>query len=892
MTTSDAHTGTFAVRIAEVLKRQVVTDTQVVSSPPLVEHNHMSAMRFGRRFTIAFDGDSVGLGAHCDLVKNERTHEPRSGLTHTPKSGPTSTQTPRAARVHPGTARMATAAPDTAPDPTRNLWQVPVFLVGAAAFVAAWQGWLPIGSPDPALAFRKDIAALRAAAERANPDAAELKALVSKTAAVVDAHPEAGAAAHFALGSGYARLAELTASPDEARANWEFARLQFDRVKADQLPDALDPPRLAFRKAKAQVGVGLPRNSTAAEVNLYRQILQNAPPGEEPGEANRLLAELCLFASPPDTKRAKEALTAYLTEAGLATPAASLARAKLRLSELHLIAGDNKDARKWLGQVGPDSPADVLATAKAQLARILMREGNFADAAKEWDVVRASTALPPGLKAMSAYYLGECKLAVNQPVEAVKLFEEATLSEGAEGAASAVRLADLYAKVADPALHKRAAALLAGAVKGVKSPAEYANPLVPLNEVQAAFEATVQVLVKDAAYEEAAVAAEAYPAVAAAGREREKRAEVYSAWGAALKAARGEYKPKFAAAAGEYAALADAQPAATAKIDLLRRAAAMHREADDPAAALVAIETAVKLTPDVGDGAGPVWLDYTDALIATGRPEKDVVRAINQAMASGGPAATAARYRWARYFIDSRDPKKVPLGTGMLEQIADQATVGPAEQETHERAMMELADAAVRGRQFEEAEARLRKQLNLYPSGAESGVGRLLLGVCLLQRAAGLQPAGGTTPDQETARKQSQMRDEALKLFKEIVSDADRREKVSAGGRLPDRDEWLRLHAGLRVVQSYQQMGNGEAVLVYAAPIIERHRGTVEELIVLSFVYNTQQRQLNKPEDAARTKDRMRELFNQLPPTAFRATTDEYSRQYWEKVWFGPGGTE
>jgi hypothetical protein len=162
------------------------------------------------------------------------------------------------------------------------------------------------------------------------------------------------------------------------------------------------------------------------------------------------------------------------------------------------------------------------------------------------------------------------------------------------------------------------------------------------------------------------------------------------------------------------------------------------------------------------------------------------------------------------------------------------------------------------------------------------------LGVCLLQLAAGLQPADGTPADAETARKQGRLRDEALKLFKDIVSDADRREKVSPGGRLPERDEWLRLHAGLRVVQSYQQLGSGEAVLAYAAPIIERHRGTVEELIVLSFVHNTQQRQLNKPEDAARTKDRMRELFNQLPPSAFRATTDEYSRQYWEKVWFAP----
>jgi tetratricopeptide (TPR) repeat protein len=780
---------------------------------------------------------------------------------------------------------MATAAPATAPDPTRNLWQVPVFLVGAAAFVAAWQGWLPLGSPDPSLAFQKDLAVLRGGAERANPDAAELKSLLAKTAVAVDQFPEVGSAAHFALGSGYARLAELTAGPEEARVNWELARQHFDRVKPDQLPDALDPPRLAFRKAKAQVAVGLPPSSTAAEINLYRQILQNTPPNEEPGEANRLLAELCLLASPPDPRRAKEALTAYLTEAGLATPPASLARAKLRLSELHLLTGDNKDARKWLAQVGPDSPPDVLATAKAQLARILMREGDTGGAIREWEAVRASPALLPALKTLSAYYLAECKLAARQYPEATRLFEEAAQTEATEGAAAAVRLADLYVKVADPALHRRAAALLAGAVRGLKGPDDYGNPLVPLNEVQAAFEAAVQALLGDAAFEEAAATAEAYKVVAAGGRGREKRAEVYAAWGAALRAARGEYRTRFAAAAEEYAALAEAQPAASAKVDLLRRAYAMHRQADDPAAALAAIEKAVSLS-DLGDAAGPVWVDYTDALIATGRPERDVVRAINQAMASPGPSATAARYRWARYCIDSRDPKRVPLGTGMLEQIADQATVSAAEQETHERVMMELADLAVRAGQFEVAEARLRKQLNLYPAGPESGVGRLLLGVCLLQRAA------AKSPDADWSARQAKMRDEALRLFKDIVADADRKEKVAPGGKLPERDEWLRLHAGLRVVQSYQQLGNGDGVLAYAAPIIDRHRGTIEELIVLSMVYHAQQQQLRKPEDAARTKDRMRDLFNQLPPSAFRATTDEYSREYWQKVWFAPSGAQ
>ena len=97
------------------------------------------------------------------------------------------------------------------------------------------------------------------------------------------------------------------------------------------------------------------------------------------------------------------------------------------------------------------------------------------------------------------------------------------------------------------------------------------------------------------------------------------------------------------------------------------------------------------------------------------------------------------------------------------------------------------------------------------------------------------------------------------------------------------------------MVQCYLYMGKPGEVIIHADPLIQRHRGTIEELIVLSFVWHAQQDLLRKPEDAAVTKERMRQVFNQLPPTAFRPTSDDYSREFWEKRWFSPpppaGGT-
>src|SRR5207248_8509451 len=162
------------------------------------------------------------------------------------------------------------------------------------------------------------------------------------------------------------------------------------------------------------------------------------------------------------------------------------------------------------------------------------------------------------------------------------------------------------------------------------------------------------------------------------------------------------------------------------------------------------------------DVSGPVWIEYAEALLGAKRWD-DALRAFKETMARGGSTGTAARYRLARILIDSREPKKVPLGTDLLEQIAAAAVVEPAERETQERAMVELADLDVRAGNFGAAEVRLRKQLNVYPAGPESGVGRLLLGLCLLQRAE--KPSD----DPDTLAKRAQLRQEALAHFHGIV---------------------------------------------------------------------------------------------------------------------------
>jgi tetratricopeptide (TPR) repeat protein len=299
------------------------------------------------------------------------------------------------------------------------------------------------------------------------------------------------------------------------------------------------------------------------------------------------------------------------------------------------------------------------------------------------------------------------------------------------------------------------------------------------------------------------------------------------------------------------------------------------------------LQAALRL-PQLPDASAAVlWYELADALIAAKRPD-EVWPVFNQIMKSAVPTSTAARYKLARQFIDTRNPGFAALGRALFEQIALQETISVGEQEYHERALVELAHECIRGKKFAEAEPWLRKQLNIYPTGPEASLGRLLLGVCLLQRAANI-PAG---LDAKSASVYAlEKHNEALKLFQQIVRDVDKKRTQTT--TLSERDGWLRLQAGLRVLQTYQQMQQPEKLLGEAAILLERHRGTIEELIIRSLVYHAFKQQ-GKMVEMLQTRDQMKDLFERLPATAFTAPSTttppdyggEYSRAYWEKVWF------
>lgn len=761
-------------------------------------------------------------------------------------------------------------------DPTRNLWQWPMFLAGVGVFFAAWQGILAVGAPPPEQALEKSLQSLRSTAEATSPDAAALKSLLATATAQAERIPTRSAQADYIIGSAYLRLAELTGDAAQARETAALAAQHLDRVAAQQLPNPADEePRLTFRTLKAHAAAGMYSNTVDATLSTTARALMFTPEGEQPGDAPRLAGELFLSHSVPSLREARKAFEKYLKSAPLSTPSTTLAHAKLRLVEVLFSMNEIEEARQWLTQIGPDSPAEVLLPARVHLARMHMKESAWADAARMWDLVISASNVPSALLHQSKYQLAICRQKTAQPDLAAVLFEEAAKIDSPEKFAAIVKLSDLAIEGRDPAARANIGGRLAEALTSLPA-GDFANPLLPLNEVQATVEHSLQTLSADGAFETALKLSEAYGKVAASGRDREKKAEVLAAWGTSLRKQNGEFAPKFSTAASEYLALAGVADAPNSlKAERLRRAALYFREASDRTAQMDALAKLVALPEVPEEILGPSLVEYAEVLLASQRPE-EALKVWLQAMQSRS-VGMSSRYKLARLLIDSGDANRIPLGMELLRQIGGAEKIEPAEHEYRERALVELGQDALKAGRFAEAESTFRKQLGFHSTGAEANLARFLLGVCLLQQST-------RTPGASDKADDPKMRKEALDLFRAIVTDIDAQRAKT--GQLPDRDLWLRTQSSLRVLQALQQMERLGEVIATAAVVRRDCEGKVEELIALSMMYHAQ-KQANHPELAMRVLDEMRDVFRVMPDAAFHGP-GEYSKEYWDRVWFNP----
>jgi RNA polymerase sigma factor (sigma-70 family) len=173
---------------------------------------------------------------------------------------------------------------------------------------------------------------------------------------------------------------------------------------------------------------------------------------------------------------------------------------------------------------------------------------------------------------------------------------------------------------------------------------------------------------------------------------------------------------------------------------------------------------------------------------------------------------------------------------------------------------------------FATAESRLRELLP-DATGLQLAQRHLVLGVCLVQQAMKADP------------------DQANKLWTE-AEELYRKARTTAVKAPADSKQaaWIRTQAGIRTLQLFHLMGKPNTVLAFAPTLVEQHQGKVEELIARSFMFHAF-KQKGEHDRAREVYAQMKALFEKLKdkPGSFSAEKDEkgeYSRKYWERVWF------
>jgi TolA-binding protein len=386
-------------------------------------------------------------------------------------------------------------------------------------------------------------------------------------------------------------------------------------------------------------------------------------------------------------------------------------------------------------------------------------------------------------------------------------------------------------------------------------------------ELRAIFEEVIKSSNAEGDYPTALRAATAYAKVAEGRADRKHRAEIDERWAnALLKTNPATAKPKFVDAANEYAALAEESLAIDLKAGYRRRAAFQFQRAGENTQALELIDRNVNAKDLPDDLLAQAWLDRADLLPADRATE--IEEALRKAVALPGPAATPARFKLAVGYVkrgqsqlameSSLEARReaesmAKLGRDMLAQLADASSV--SDTTTHEHAIFELGRLAMLDRNYPDAEARLRKQLTLYPTGEQADNARLWLASALLAKA---QTDGAVA---------SKARNEAIVLLRELAKSSD---------------PFLRTWGEIWQANTLLQMGDTAATIALCRELTIKHSGNLEELVLgklLVHAYLTATPA--NPDEAKRTLARMEELFAKLPREAFR-TDAEYSYDHWK----------
>jgi tetratricopeptide (TPR) repeat protein len=608
----------------------------------------------------------------------------------------------------------------------RPLWQVPVFLAGFSALVAALATRAPA---DPGqhqvgrhLARASQLLA-HGEAEAAAKEAQEALEIIGP-----EPNPRAGEA-HFLLGSARMRLADRTPG-DDGRPHWVAARQALEEAQRRGGLTEEQDRLLRYRLAKVAFHTGDDPRQVAD------RLAASADGAEDRTEAYDLLCEAYLRLDPPELQKALDANTKLREQALLQND--MLARVKLRSGELKLKLGRAEEARKDLELIGPAAPPPVLGRARLLRARSYQDEGKWAEAAALWQAALADPREPVPDRATALYLLGVCQRHLDQPDQALRAWDECVkaAADGPEGVAAAVQLAELRLERKEyaPALD-----LLAAAAGRVKDPAKWDNPHLDRDRAVAAFDKAEQAFRDAGQFELALRLADHLERLTPPGRAAAVRAEAATAWARKRKGAAGAAAPPpeeeqaardlFRRAAAAYAESA-AAAAEEARADLLWRAAGRYVEGQDLTQAAPALERFLKAERRA-DRLGEGWYLLGEVRRQAKDPEGAEAAYLT---CIGYPTPFAYRARYQVALLRSQDGR-LDKAVEILEQNLSFLRFDP-DAEAREQSLFALGNFAYQRHDYKAVALRLEEALGQFPANPEATRARYQLADSYRQLAA------------------------------------------------------------------------------------------------------------------------------------------------------------
>ena len=762
-----------------------------------------------------------------------------------------------------------------------QLWQVPLFLAGAAALSAVW-ATRPLWYDAEAVHLRRDLATARSQLQDAHAAANGLTVLLTEALNHIGRLPDRAGEAHFLLGSTYLRLAEQV--PAERAADfWQKARTHLEQAEHLGVPEN-DRPPLLYRLGQAWYHTG---GDAQRIIDYLSKAIDQVE--EDRAIGYEMLTQCYLRLPAPNLAAALQA-----NEKQLQLPTVNESRlipAQLLRGELLLRMQRDEAARKVLAQIGRNAPPAIQARARYLRACSYQDEKDWVEAAKLWQEVLDDRRQPPTDPGRIWYSLGCCYRNLHRAADADRAWEQAVQQGGVEAQAASLRLANV--RVESDKIPS-ALELYERALRKVREPANYQNPLVTLPEAAALLAVDCRTCKDAGKFEAAEKLARLYTKLAPPGPAQALVGQITQAWAAAQYARARQLKDlatirqeedaarrHFREAAAAYQAAAEASPEQTERSEWLWQAASCSMQGQDFQHAITAYEAVINLRPALARlSEGWYWRGQAHQAL---HQDDSAAEAYVKCIENGGPFASRARYQYA--MVENAHANFVEAENKLKHNLDLLATEPEPDREAQEKSLFAYANLLFLQRRYSEAAKPYDQALALYPASSSALTGLYRLALCYRKHAdhesEDIRPSDPQNFQQQHRTQFAFWLDKAAEKFQPLVDDLQKRQ---AAGSLSQAEISLFRQARFDLADCRFHLGQYEPAIRLYIGLANEYDQQVEGVVArkqlcecyLAAITPKNQEECLKL--ALHTLEEVRQTLNHLDATSFQGRPDTESK--------------